>query len=67
MGTDYSLKRWKDLSHRVDDGDVPISNNSVENQIHPIALGRSNWLFADSLCAGKRAAAIMIACCTRRA
>jgi len=41
------------------DGDVPISNNWVENQIRPIAVGRSNWLFAGSLGAGKRAAAIM--------
>jgi transposase len=38
---------------------VPISNNWVENQIRPIAIGRSNWLFAGSLRAGKRAAAIM--------
>jgi hypothetical protein len=38
---------------------VPISNNWVENQIHPIALGRSNWLFAGSLRAGKRGAAVM--------
>jgi transposase len=56
---DYSLKRWKALTRYIDDGDVPISNNWVENQIRPIALGRSNWLFAGSLRAGKRAAAIM--------
>jgi hypothetical protein len=56
---DYSLKRWQALTHYIDDGDVPISNNWVENQIRPIALGRSNWLFAGSLRAGKRAAAIM--------
>jgi hypothetical protein len=31
----------------------------IENQIRPIALGRKNWLFAGSLRAGKRAAAIM--------
>lgn len=43
----------------MSDGDVPISNNWVENQIRPIAIGRSNWLFAGSLLAGKRAAAIM--------
>lgn len=54
-----SLKRWSELTHFVSDGDVPISNNWVENQIRPIALGRSNWLFAGSLRAGKRAAAIM--------
>jgi hypothetical protein len=31
----------------------------VENQIGPIALCRSNWLFARSLRAGQRAAAVM--------
>lgn len=56
---DYSLKRWAALTHFVGDGDVPISNNWVENHIRPIALGRSNWLFAGSLRAGQRAAAIM--------
>jgi transposase len=56
---DYSLKRWQALTRFIEDGDVPISNNWVENQIRPIALGRANWLFAGSLRAGKRAAAIM--------
>jgi transposase len=56
---DYSLKRWGALVRFIDDGDLPIDNNWVENQIRPIALGRSNWLFAGSLRAGKRAAAIM--------
>jgi len=53
------LKRWPALTRYTEDGDVPISNNWVENQIRPIALGRGNWLFAGSLRAGKRAAAIM--------
>jgi transposase len=56
---DYSLKRWKALTHYLDDGTVPIDNNWVENQIRPIALGRANWLFAGSLRAGQRAAAVM--------
>ena len=43
----------------IDNGGMPIDNNWVENQIRPIALGRSNWLFAGSLRAGKRAAAVM--------
>ncbi|WP_157256386.1 transposase domain-containing protein, partial [Pelomonas sp. Root1217] len=38
---------------------LPIDNNWVENRIRPIALGRQNWLFAGSLRAGKRAAAVM--------
>ena len=56
---DYSLGRWQALTRYIDDGDLPADNNWVENQIRPIAIGRSNWLFAGSLRAGKRAAAIM--------
>ena len=56
---DYSLNRWQALTRFLDDGDLPIDNNWVENQIRPIAIGRNNWLFAGSLRAGKRAAAIM--------
>lgn len=56
---DYSLKRWDALTRYLDDGNVPIDNNWVENQIRPWAVGRSNWLFAGSLRAGQRAAAIM--------
>jgi transposase len=56
---DYSLKRWKALVRFVDDGDLPIDNNWVENQIRPISIGRKNWLFAGSLRAGQRAAAVM--------
>jgi transposase len=56
---DYSLKRWEALTRYLGDGHVPIDNNWLENQIRPWATGRSNWLFAGSLRAGKRAAAIM--------
>jgi len=56
---DYSLKRWSALTRYLDDGNLPIDNNWVENRIRPVALGRSNWLFAGSLRAGQRAAAVM--------
>ena len=56
---DYSLKRWTALTRFVDDPRLPPDNNWIENQIRPIALGRSNWLFAGSLRAGQRAAAVM--------
>ena len=56
---DYSLRRWPALTRLLEDGRIPIDNNWVENQIRPIAVGRSNWLFAGSLRAGKRAAAVM--------
>ena len=56
---DYSLGRWDALMRFLDDSALPIDNNWIENRIRPIALGRSNWLFAGSLRAGKRAAAVM--------
>jgi hypothetical protein len=56
---DYSLKRWRALMRFVDDPQLPADNNWIENQIRPIAVGRNNWLFAGSLRAGQRAAAVM--------
>jgi transposase len=61
---DYSLRRWEALSRyaqedeRVQSGILPIDNNTIENAIRPIALGKKNWLFAGSERAGRRAAAI---------
>jgi len=56
---DYTLKRWVALTRFLDDGQLPIDNNLIENAIRPIAIGRNNWLFAGSIRAGKRSAAIM--------
>ena len=56
---DYSLKRWVALTRSLSDGQIPIDNNWIENQIRPIAIGRKNWLFTGSQRTGKRAAAIM--------
>jgi transposase len=56
---DYSLNRWEALARFVEDGNLPPDNNHIENRIRPIALGRSNWLFAGSLRGGQRAAAVM--------
>jgi hypothetical protein len=56
---DYSLGRWRALTRFISDGQLPPDNNHIENRIRPIALGRSNWLFAGSLRGGQRAAAAM--------
>ena len=56
---DYSLRRWGALIRFLDDGQLPINNNWVENQIWPVAVGCSNWLFARSLRAGHCAASIV--------
>ena len=55
----YSLGRWRAVTRFIDDGALPTDNNHIENRIRPIALGRSNWLFAESLRGGQRAAAAM--------
>lgn len=56
---DYSLTWWAALPRFLDVSQLPIDNNWVENRIRPIALGRSNWLFAGSLRAGQPAATVM--------
>jgi transposase len=55
----YSLGRWVPLMRYLNDGELPIDNNWLENRIRPIALGRSNWLFAGSDRAGRRSTVIM--------
>jgi transposase len=55
---DYSLGRWTALTRYLDDARLPIDNNHDEQQIRPWATGRKNWLFAGTLAAGQRAAAI---------
>lgn len=52
---DYSLRRWAALTRFAGDGQLPVDNHWIENQIRPIAIGRNNWLFAGSL----QAAAVM--------
>lgn len=39
---DYTLKRWQSLIRYARSGHLPIDNNSVENTIRPIALGKKN-------------------------
>ena len=55
----YSLVRWPALSGFLHDANVAFSNNHLENQIRPWAVGRKGWLFAGSELAGQRAAMVM--------
>jgi len=55
-----ALEAWREVYNRQRPHEaLPIDNNRVENRRRPVALGRQNWLFAGSLRAGKRAAAVM--------
>lgn len=44
----YTLNQWNRLIRYCDDGMLEIDNNRVERAIRPVAIGRSNWMFADT-------------------
>lgn len=48
----YTLNEWDKLIIFLGDGRVPIDNNADERQIRHFAIGRKNWLFADSVAGG---------------
>jgi transposase len=52
----YLDGQWEKLVRVFDYGFVPLDTNLVENAIRPFALGRKNWLFADTV-AGAEASA----------
>jgi len=44
----YTLNQWDLLIGYIEDGRLHISNALAENAIRPFAVGRRNWLFADT-------------------
>lgn len=54
----YALRRWKELERYTSDGRLKIDNNVAERAMRDIAIGRKNWLFAQSDEGGRRAAII---------
>lgn len=52
----YLEAQWPKLARVFDHGQVPLDTNAVENAIRPFAVGRKNWLFADTV-AGAEASA----------
>ena len=44
----YTLNQWELLIGYLADGRLHISNALAENAIRPFAVGRKNWLFADT-------------------
>lgn len=45
---DYGLNQREALYRYLDDGRLRPDNNTAENAIRPLALGRKNWIFAGS-------------------
>ncbi len=54
----YCLNHWTALTRFVDDGRVGLDNNTCEQQLRDIALGRKNYLFAGSHDAARRIAGL---------
>ena len=53
---DYALNQRESLMRYLEDGRLKPDNNTAENAIRPLALGRKNWLFAGSERGGRAAA-----------
>ncbi len=53
----YCLNQWEYLVGYCQRGDLRISNALAENAIRPFAVGRKNWLFADTTHGAKASAA----------
>lgn len=52
----YNLNQWHKLIRYTENGKYEIDNNSIENKIRPLALGRKNYMFAGSHEAAQRIA-----------
>jgi transposase len=44
----YAMKIRKHLYVFLEDGNIPIDNNYIENNIRPFVVGRKNWIFSGS-------------------
>ena len=54
----YTIKPRVELSHFLTGGRLEVDNNTAENAMRGIAIGRKNYLFCGSDAGGERAAAI---------
>lgn len=63
----YLLTQWPKLERYIDDPRLAIDTNLAENAIRPFALGRRNWLFADTVKGAKSSATLYSLVSTARA
>jgi len=55
----YIRNHWEALNAYVRDGRIPIDNNSVEQLMKQVAMGRKAWLFVCSVAGGEQSAMMM--------
>jgi transposase len=63
----YLIMQWPKLVRYVEDPRIAIDTNLAENAIRPFALGRRNWLFADTVKGAKASAMLYSIVSTARA
>ena len=63
----YALNQWDALCMYITDGRLNIDNNTAENALRRVAIGRKNWLFVGSDKGGTTAAILysLISTCKR--
>lgn len=63
----YARNQWRALNRFAENGALEVDNNTGENALRPIALGRKNYLFVGSEHGGRRAAILysLIRTCER--
>ncbi len=54
----YTLNQWDALTRFLEDGHLRLDNNLCEQQLRDVALGRKNFLFADSHDTARRTAVL---------
>lgn len=55
----YLRNHWVALNVYVTDGRIPIDNNTVEQLMKQVAMGRKAWLFVCSVASGEQSAKMM--------
>ena len=55
----YLEGEWPTLTVFLEDGRVELSNNAAERSVRPVAVGRKNWLFSNTMGGAKTSATIL--------
>jgi transposase len=63
----YALNAWENFLHVYDDYRIPLDNNLTENVFRPVALGRKNYLFCQTVEGAKAIARIYSIIATAKA
>jgi transposase len=55
----YTLSLWDKLTKFLEHPELELSNNTAENSMRPVVVGRKNWIHVGSEKAGPKVAAIL--------